>query len=148
MVGVIIWSTAGVFIGYLITTYQMPALVLALWRNLLVCVALLPALVIVDRSLLRIEAGQLRFFVFYGFILAVFNSIWALSVQFNGAAVATVLAYSSAGFTAILAYGLFKEKLGPAKIAAIVLSLAGCGLVSNASSTMIRALNPLGIATG
>ncbi|MBL8096496.1 MAG: EamA family transporter [Anaerolineales bacterium] len=148
MVGVIIWSTAGVFIGYLITTYRMPALVLALWRNLLVCVALLPALVIVDRSLLRIEAGQLRFFVFYGFILAVFNSIWALSVQFNGAAVATVLAYSSAGFTAILAYGLFKEKLGPAKIAAIILSLAGCVLVSNAYSPTMWTLNPLGIATG
>ncbi len=148
MVGVIIWSTAGVFIGYLITTYRMPALVLALWRNLLVCVALLPSLVIVDRSLLRIEAGQLRFFVFYGFILAVFNSIWALSVQFNGAAVATVLAYSSAGFTAILARGLFKEKLGPAKIAAIVLSLSGCVLVSNAYSPTMWTLNPLGIVTG
>ena len=148
MVGVIIWSTAGVFIGYLITTYRMPALVLALWRNLLVCVALLPSLVIVDRSLLRIVAGQLRFFVFYGFILAVFNSIWALSVQFNGAAVATVLAYSSAGFTAILARGLFKEKLGPAKIAAIVLSLSGCVLVSNAYSPTMWTLNPLGIVTG
>ena len=148
LVGIIFWSTTGVFISYLITNYKMPALLLALWRNLLVCVALVPVLFFTRRSLLSIPRSQIRFYAIYGFLLAVFNSIWALSVQFNGAAVATVLAYGSAGFTAILALWLFNEKLGLPKIIAVLLSLVGCVMVSNAYSAGIWKLNPWGVITG
>ena len=147
-IGIALWSTTGVFIGYLITNFQISALLLAFWRNLLVCAALVPALFFIRRSLLRINASQIRFYVFYGLLLALFNSIWVLSVQANGAAVATVLAYSSAGFTAILAFWIFKEKLGIPKITAVVLSLIGCVMVSNAYSAEMWKLNPLGISTG
>jgi len=146
--GIIIWSTTGVLISYLITNYNMPALLLAFWRNLLVCVALVPALFLIRPSLLSIRVSQIGFYVFYGLILALFNSIWILSVQANGAAVATVLAYSSAGFTAILAFWLFGEKLGLPKLIAVMLSLIGCVLVSNAYSREMWKLNPLGISTG
>ena len=146
--GITIWSTTGVFIGYLVTNYNMPALSLAFWRNLLVCVALIPALFLIRRSLLRIRVSQIGFYVFYGLLLAVFNSIWVLSVKANGAAVATVLAYSSAGFTAILALWLFKETLGPPKMIAVFFSLIGCVMVSNAYSREVWKLNPLGISTG
>jgi drug/metabolite transporter, DME family len=148
MIGIIIWSTTGVFIGYLVTNYNMPALSLAFWRNLLVCVALIPALFLFRPSLLHIRVSQIRFYVFYGLLLAVFNSIWVLSVKANGAAVATVLAYSSAGFTAILALWLFKETLGLPKMIAVFLSLIGCVMVSNAYSREVWKLNPLGISTG
>lgn len=148
ILGITIWSTTGVFIGYLVTNYNLPALSLAFWRNLLVCVALIPALFLIRRSLLRIHASQIRFYVFYGFLLAVFNSVWVLSVQANGAAVATVLAYSSAGFTAILALWLFKETLGLPKIIAVVFSLIGCVLVSNAYQGEVWRLNPVGVSTG
>lgn len=134
IVGITFWSTTGVFIAYLVTNFKMPPLLLALWRNILVCVALAPALFLIRRSLLRIPSSQFGFYVWYGFLLAVFNSIWTLSVQANGAAVATVLAYSSAGFTAILAWWIFHESLRLPKIFAILLSLTGCVLVSNAYS--------------
>lgn len=147
-VGILIWSTTGILISYLITTYAMPALLLAFWRNLLVCAVLVPALALIRRSLLHINRTQLKFFVFYGLLLAVFNSVWTLSVQGNGAAVATVLGYSSAGFTAILAWWWFKEQLGLPKILAITLSLIGCVLVSNAYDPAMWNLNPLGIITG
>lgn len=148
IVGITIWSTTGIFIDYLVTSYHMPALLLALWRNVLVCVALAPALFLIRRSLLHIDRSQIRFYIFYGFILAVFNSIWTLSVKANGAAVATVLAYSSAGFTAILALWLFKEKLGIPKVIAVILSLGGCVLVSNAYRAEMWKLNPLAVSTG
>ena len=148
LVGITIWSTTGVLIGYLVTHYPLPALLLALWRNVLVCAALGPALLLVRRSVLRVSRAHLGFFVGYGLVLAVFNSIWVLSVQANGAAVATVLAYSSAGFTAILALWLFQEPLGVPKAAAIILSLVGSVLVSKAYSGEMWRLNPLGIATG
>jgi drug/metabolite transporter (DMT)-like permease len=126
----------------------MPALLLAFWHNIFVCVALVPVLLLTRRSLLFIERSQIKFYIFYGFILAVFNSIWSLSVQANGAAVATVLAYSSAGFTAILAFWLFHEKLGLPKMTAVVLSLARCVMVSNAYSADMWKLNPLAVSTG
>src|SRR6266487_939739 len=148
IIGITIWSTTGVFIDYLVTNYHMPALLLALWRNLLVCIALIPALFLIRRSLLHIDRSQIRFYIFYGFNLAVFNSIWTLSVKANGAAVATVVAYSSAGFTAILALWLFKEKLGLPKIIAVILSLGGCVLVSNAYRLEMWSLNPLAVSTG
>jgi drug/metabolite transporter (DMT)-like permease len=148
LTGITIWSTTGILIGVLITDYQMPALLLAFWRNVLVCLALAPALYLIRRSLLRMDRTQIRFYAFYGLLLALFNSIWVLSVQTNGAAVATVLAYSSAGFTAVFAWWFFKEQLRLPKIAAIVLSLIGCVLVSNAYNPDMWNLNPLGIMTG
>ena len=148
IIGITFWSTTGVFIAYLVTNYKMPPLLLAFWRNVLVCVALAPALFLIRRSLLSIPKSQIGFYIFYGLLLAVFNSIWTLSVQANGAAVATVLAYSSAGFTAILARWIFKESLGLPKILAIVLSLTGCILVSNAYSREMWNLNPMGVVAG
>ncbi len=146
--GVTFWSFTGIFIDYLVNHYHMPALLLAFWRNMLVCLALAPVLFFTRRSLLRIPRSQIAYFVFYGLLLGVFNSIWTLSVRANGASVATVVAYSSAGFTAILAWIIFKEKLGPPKIIAIILSLGGCILVSNAYSADIWKLNLLGVTTG
>lgn len=148
IVGVAFWSTTGIFISYLTNHYQMPPLLVALWRDALVCVALAPALFVIRRSLLHLERAHVRFFVVYGLVLGVFNSIWILSVKLNGAAVATVLAYGSAGFTALLAWWLFKEQLGLPKIAAVILSLGGCVLVSNAYSPRMWLANPLGISVG
>jgi DME family drug/metabolite transporter len=148
IIGITIWSTTGILIDYLISNYHMPALLLAFWRNVLVCAAVVPALYLIRRSLLRIDRTQIKFYVFYGLILALFNTIWILSVQTNGAAVGTVLAYSSSGFTAILAWWIFKEQLRLPKIIAIILSLTGCVLVSNAYDPAMWNLNPLGVLTG
>ena len=65
------------------------------------------------------------FLIGYGFILSIFNGLWTVSVSLNGAAVATVLVYSSAAFTALLGWRLFHEPLGPIKILAVIFSLAG-----------------------
>jgi drug/metabolite transporter, DME family len=148
IVGIIFWSMTGILIGYLVNNYHMPALLLAFWRNLLVCIAMLPALYMIRRSLLRVDRSQIKFFAFYGLVLAIFNSIWVLSVQTNGASVSTVLVYSSAGFTAIFAWWFFNEKLHLPKIVAIILSLIGCVLVSNAYNPEVWNVNPLGIITG
>ncbi len=148
IVGICIWSLTGVLISSLITTYHLPALTLAFWRNLLVCVALVPVLLVFRPALLRLNGAHVGFYLVYGCLLAVFNAVWTLSVQANGAAVATVLAYSSAGFTAILAWWLFREPLGLAKILAIALSLSGCVLVSGAYRAELWALNFLGVSTG
>jgi drug/metabolite transporter (DMT)-like permease len=148
LVSAAILSTTAVFIRYLYEAYQVPALVLAFWRDLFAALTIAAVLAVVRRRLLAIERRNLPYLVAYGLVLAVFNSLWTLSVAFNGAAVSTVLAYSSAAFTALLGWWLLKERLDWAKGAAVLLCLAGCALVSGALDAAAWQTNLLGILTG
>lgn len=148
VISAVILSTTAIFIRYLTETYQMPALVLAFWRDFFVALTLLPILGVLRPSLLRVERGHLAYLAAYGLLLAVFNGVWTLSVALNGAAISTVLVYSSAAFTALLGWWLLKEPLNWAKILAIVLSLVGCLLVSGALNTQASYLNLMGILVG
>jgi drug/metabolite transporter (DMT)-like permease len=111
-------------------TYAIPALILSFWRDVFVVVTFVPALAIVRPGLLGLSARHLPYIALYGFILALFNSLWTLSVALNGAAVSTVLVYSSGAFTAILGRIFLKERLGWAKLAAVAMSFCGCALVA------------------
>jgi drug/metabolite transporter (DMT)-like permease len=141
-------ATTAIFIRYLTLTYQMPALVLTYWRELFVAVSLLVILFFSRRDLIKVERRHLPLLVLYGLVLMLFNSTWALSVAINGAAVATVLAYSSAAFTALLGWLLLKESLDLPKVIAVVLSVGGIALVSNALDPALWALNTGGVLAG
>jgi drug/metabolite transporter (DMT)-like permease len=141
-------ATTAIFIRYLTLTYQMPALVLTYWRELFVAVSLFGILFFSRRDLIRVERRHLPLLTLYGLVLMLFNSTWALSVAINGAAVATVLAYSSAAFTALLGWLLLKESLDLPKVIAVVLSVGGIALVSNALDPALWALNTGGILAG
>jgi len=143
-----ILSTTSILIRYLTQTYALPALILAFWRALFVALALALVLGIFKPALLTIQRKHIPYLILYGFVLAVFNSTWTLSVALNGAAVATVMVYCSAAFTALLAWWLLKEKLGVWKLLAVVLSLGGCLLVSGALQTANWDANFIGILTG
>jgi drug/metabolite transporter (DMT)-like permease len=141
-------STTAVFIRYLTVTYELPALVLAFWRDVFVVLTLAPVLAIVRSALLRVERRHIGYLAAYGLVLSAFNAMWTLSVTFNGAAVATVLAYCSAAFTALLGWWLLKEKLNWGKLVAIALSLGGCLLVADALDPAAWGANFAGILTG
>lgn len=148
LISAAILSTTAIFIRYLTQTYHLPALILAFWRDFFVFLTLLPILALSRRSLLRVDRLHLRYLVLYGLMLTIFNSLWTLSVSLNGAAVSTVLAYCSAGFTALLGWWFLKERLDWGKLLAVALSLAGCVLVSGALDPAAWRLNLLGIITG
>jgi drug/metabolite transporter (DMT)-like permease len=148
LIGTLFLSTTAILIRYLTQTYQIPALVLAFWRDLFVAVTLLFALGILKPRLLSVDRRHIPYLVIYGFMLALFNALWTLSVALNGAAVATVLVYSSAGFTALLGWWLLKERLGWVKLLAVACSLGGCALVSGATQSASWSANLMGILTG
>jgi drug/metabolite transporter (DMT)-like permease len=148
LVSAVILSTTAIFIRYLTQTYQIPALVLAFWRELFVAVTLGILLGIVRPSLLKIKRQHLYFLIAYGLVLAVFNGTWTLSVALNGAAVSNVLVYCSTAFTALLAWLFLKERLNWVKLLAVVLSMGGCVLVSEAYRTAVWQANLLGILIG
>ncbi len=143
-----ILSLTGIFIRHLTETYRLPALVLAVWRDAFVVLTLLPILLIVRPALIRAERRHLPLLVGYGFVLAIFNALWTLSVALNGAAVATVLVYCSAAFTALLGRWLLQERLGAAKMVAVAAILTGCAMVADALNPAVWDLNPAGLLTG
>jgi drug/metabolite transporter (DMT)-like permease len=148
VVSAVFLSTTAIFIRYLTQTFQIPSLVLAFWRDVFVVLTLLIGLGWRHPQLLRIERKHLSYLVGYGLVLAIFNSMWTLSVALNGAAVATVLAYCSTAFTALLGWWLLKERLSWAKILAVCLCLGGCVLVSKAVDPAAWRANLVGILTG
>jgi drug/metabolite transporter (DMT)-like permease len=141
-------STTSVLIRYLTQTYHLPAILLAFWRDIIACFATFIALSIICPRLLRVDRTHLPYLIIYGLMLAIFNSLWTLSVSLNGAAVATVLAYCSAGFTALLGWWILKERLDWAKLLAVTICLAGCVLVANALDRTAWRVNLIGIITG
>jgi drug/metabolite transporter (DMT)-like permease len=141
-------SFTGILISYLNRAYNLPSLVLAFWRDCSVAAGLMLIFVLFNRKRLRLERSHWSFFILYGLTLSLFNSMWTFSVQFNGAAIATVLAFSSPAMTAALAYFILKEKLNGIKLFSIVLSLLGTALVSGAIDPAAWKVNPAGIAFG
>ena len=148
LVATVIWSTTGIFISYLSKTYSLPSLVLAFWRDLFVSFGMVVGLLVFSRARFQLEKKHWGFMVLYGVTLAIFNSMWTFSVQYNGAAVATVMAFSSPAMTAILSKIVFKEHFSRIKILSILLSLGGIVLVSGAYDPAVWNLNPLGIIFG
>lgn len=148
LVSAAILSTTAIFIRHLTQTYHMPPLVLALWRDGMVALTLLPVLGLFRPLLLRVKHRHLVYLIVYGLVLAVFNALWTLSVALNGAAVSTVLVYCSAAFTALLGWWLLKERLDWAKLLAVALCLAGCVLVSGAWDPASWQTNLTSILTG
>ncbi len=126
LVSSLILSTTAVLIRYLTINYQMPALVLAFWRAVFCLLTAMIVLALVKPSLLRVQRKDYGILVLYGVVLAIFNATWTISVAMNGAAVSTVLEYSSAAFTALLGRWLLKENLDWTKILVILLTFGGC----------------------
>jgi DME family drug/metabolite transporter len=148
LIATVVWSTTGPFISYLSKTYSLPSLVLAFWRDLFVSFGMLVGLLIFSRARFFLDRIHWKFILLYGLTLAVFNSLWTFSVQYNGAAVATVLAFSSPAMTAVLSYIVFKETFSRIKIISIALSFIGTILVSGAADPSAWKLNPAGIIFG
>lgn len=144
----VIWSTTGPIISYLSRNYSLPSLVLAFWRDLFVSFGMFAGLMIFSRARFLLDRKHWGFMVLYGLTLAIFNSMWTFSVQYNGAAVATVMAFSSPAMTAILSRIVLKEQFSPIKIFSILLSLGGIVFVSGAYDPASWNLNPLGIIFG
>ncbi len=143
-----ILSTTAVFIRHLSLAYQIPALVLAFWRDVFTVLTLAAVFAGFRRDLLRVPRTLLPGLILYGFVLAIFNALGTLSVVLNGAAAATVLVYCSGAFTVVLGRIILHEPLSLAKFGAIALSLGGCVLVANAFDASAWHTQISGILTG
>ncbi|HTT72213.1 MAG TPA: DMT family transporter [Anaeromyxobacteraceae bacterium] len=141
-------STTAIFIRHLSRAYHLPPLVLAFWRDLFVVVSLAPVLGLARRAELPVSPRELPFFAGYGLVLALFNALWTSSVALTGAALATVLVYSSTAFSVVLGRFWLAERLSLAKVAATLSSLAGCALVAGVLKEAAPRAEFLGVLLG
>jgi drug/metabolite transporter (DMT)-like permease len=148
IVGTIIWSSTAILIRALNQSFGLPPLVLAFWRDLLAAATLFLALIMFARHELHIRSDQIVFFILYGFVLSLYNTLWTVSVGLNGAAVSTVLAYSSPAFTAVFAWLIFRESMSWLKMGLVALSILGCMFVVGVFSAVQWNTNLLGVLTG
>jgi DME family drug/metabolite transporter len=147
--GTVIWALTGIFIKILLTRYGMDSLTLAFWRVFIVTLFLFGALLAVNPQSLRIAPRDGIIFLFYGLIgVSIHQLVWINSVKYNGAAVATVIIYTSPAIVAAFAWRFLREQMGGTKLTALALTILGCALVALAYDPGQVALNPIGLLAG
>jgi len=149
LAGTVIWALTGIVIKILLTRYGMETLTIAFWRVFFVVAFLFLVYLIFDAKLLRIAPRDIFLFAVYGIIgIGVHQIMWISSVQYNGAAVATVIIYTSPAIVAIFAARFLHENFNRTKLIALTLTIIGCALVARVYDVRQVELNALGIAFG
>lgn len=144
----LVLSLTAIFIRILTSTYLMLPLVLAFWRDLFTFLFLALVLWFFKPDLLRFPREHARYLLGFGLVLTLFNALWTTAVSLTGAALATVMAYTSGAFTALLGRWLLKERLYAGKWIAIVLSFSGVVMVSGILDSEGMVLSLGGVLTG
>lgn len=102
-----------------------------------------------DRKLLRIEIRDSVYFVGTGIISFVFfNWCYFVAINKTSLAVAAILLYTAPAFVMVFSSVLFKEEMTKRKIAALLLTLVGCFLVTAVAGGAGRNVSLSGIMAG
>ena len=149
IIAALIWSLTSPGIKIALDTYQIPALTVALWRDVFMGGACVLGLLLFRPALLRVSAADLRGFALYGTIsIGIYHALWVWSIQLNGAAVAIVLAYTFPVFVTLGARLFFREQIRWPQLLAIAVSLLGCGLLVRVYDPAVMQVSWLGTVVG
>jgi drug/metabolite transporter (DMT)-like permease len=147
--GTVIWALTGIVIKILLTRYGLSTFTIAFWRVFFVTAFLFGALLIANGRLLRVSSRDLFLFLVYGIVgIGAHQLVWISSVQYNGAAVATVIIYTAPAIVAIIAWRFLRERMDATRLAALGLTLAGITLVARAYDLAQIQLNAIGLLAG
>jgi len=128
----VLWGIISIFLKNLVNAGFTSMQVLAM-RSVLSALFMFIFLLFKNRKLLKIELRDLWMFVGTGVISLTFFSVcYFHTIIESGASVAVILLYTSPIFVLLLSALIFKEKITKFKIIALVLTFAGCILVSGA----------------
>ncbi len=126
----ILWGTTGVFITYLREAGFDPLQIVFL-RSALSTVLLGIFLLIKDKSKFKFKLKDVWIFIGTGIIsLMIFTICNQIAIKYCSMSIASALLYTSPAFIMIFSAFLFKEKLTGRKVAAIIVTILGCFLVS------------------
>ncbi len=121
-------SAAAIFIRLA----EAPALAVAVWRNALGALVLLPVALYWREAFPRGRA--LRIGVASGVALGAHFGFWISSLDYTSVAASVVLVCTQPVFVAILAYLLFRERTSPLSFFGILVALAGTAVIASDGS--------------
>lgn len=130
LVAAALWGTMGVFVRYL-NAAGLRALDVTQVRITVGLLAIGVYLLIFRRDLLKIKWKDLWCFLGTGIVsLLLFSTCYFKSIEYVSLATAAILLYTAPVFVMLLSLLLFRERMTWVKVAALVLSIVGCVLVS------------------
>lgn len=146
-----LWGTMGFFTRKM-TELGFSTLQLVFMRASLTAAVLFVYLLIFDKSKLRIRVKDIWIFILAGLISVVlFQHCYTSAIMAGSISIAATLLYTSPIFVTLISAVLFKEKITPLKIIALITAFTGCVLVSGITShgtVLAPAAVFLGIASG
>jgi drug/metabolite transporter (DMT)-like permease len=149
-IATVFWSSTALFIEVLHRDYGMTAVQIAFWRSLIITTGFF-VIVRQQDGVAGFKLNKRDFWLLFsnGVLgIALFNVTWNLSVQENGAAVATALVFCSPVFVALGAVPLLGEKVGLLRALAIAVNLFGCALVAGVTAPDVLLKSPAGALLG
>lgn len=130
LLGGSLWGLIGLFNRNLTAGGLSAASIVAV-RNIGGLVLLGLVLLVLDRSVFRIDPRHLPYFFGTGVIsILLFTLCYFTAQQMCSLAVAAILLYTAPAFVVILSAILFRDKLTKGKLAALALAFLGCTFVS------------------
>ena len=119
-------------------------------RSVLAAVFLGAVLLFKDKKLFKVSVRDIPMLMFLG--IACFMTVcllYTISIEENGSSVAVMLMYTSPIWTVVMSRFIFKEKITPYKVVALIGILCGCALLSFGGTVNITVKGLLiGLATG
>ncbi|MDR0875137.1 MAG: DMT family transporter [Clostridiales Family XIII bacterium] len=141
------WGSVGIFVRYLSNLGYSP-LTIVFARMSISFVITFAGLLIFNRSLLRIRLKDLWCFVGSGLTSSIaLNLFYSMSTVMNSLALAAILLATAPIFVILISAPLFKEKITPLKLQALVIAFFGCVLTSGIIGSG-SVFSPLGILVG
>lgn len=128
--GAILWGLISLFSNTLADNGLSTENIVAI-RSFGAAVVIFIIFAVKDKSLLKIELKDIKYFIGTGIISFVFFN-WCLFTSMNecSAAIAVVLLYTAPVFVTLMSAVLFKEKITKIKIFALIMTVIGCMFVT------------------
>ena len=128
--GSALWGLIGIFIKGL-QGEGFTSMEIVLIRALSASILLFTYLAFTDRRLLYVKIADLRYFIATGVLsMAFFNWCYFTAIQELSISIGVVLLYTAPAFVIILSRIFLKERITGRKIAALVLTIAGCSFIA------------------
>ncbi len=133
LVAACLWATLGLFYRALVEHNGLSRQVVVAFRAGVAAVALASGLGLYRRVALRIRRADLPFFLVFGIVgVALFYLSYIAAITAGSVALAAVLLYTAPIWIVIWAVVHDGEKIGGARLAALLLAVLGCALVAQA----------------
>lgn len=146
--GASLWGTIGIFIKALYGN-GLSSMEIVTLRAVSASLILIIYSLLKDRSLLKIHYKDLGYFAGTGILSMVFfNWCYFTTIEETSISAAVVLLYTAPLFVIIISKSVFNEPITLQKIAAMIITIAGCSLISGLLPGFNLHISAKGLLTG